>query len=118
LLLIHTDTTTTYYIYSGDQVIAEYDVAHGLTDKYVYAGDRLMAKFINTTKEFYISDIRGSVAAVLSYDGSTINSSYEYYPFGQILTATGEDRYKFIAKELDEGYNVDLYYFGARYCIE
>jgi len=114
---LRTDTTTTFYLYSGDQVIAEIDTGGTLLDKYVYVGSKLIGKFNGTDgKRHYITDIRGSVAAVLPYNGSSVTTSYDYYPFGGVLSITGsEDRRKFIAKELDDGYEVGLYYFEARY---
>lgn len=53
---------------------------------------------------------------MLSYNGSSVTTSYDFYPFGAVLSVTGsEDRYKYIAKELDDGYGMGPYYFAG--CI-
>jgi RHS repeat-associated protein len=47
---------------------------------------------------------------------TNVNTSYYCYPFGQVLSvSTSGDHHRYIGKELDDGYNIDLYYFGARY---
>jgi len=110
------DTLITYYIYSGNQVIAEYDEDGDLIYNYLYLDRMRLAKFKtgHTFKHYYVNDIRGSVAAILYTDGSTI-ASFDYYPFGDVLTQTGDSHLKYTGKELDEGYDFDLYYYGARY---
>ncbi len=116
---IYTDTTATYYIYSDFAemgVLAEFDESGSLIDNYIYAnGLNPVAKYNPTDKErYFVRDVRGSVRAVLDSAGSYA-ASYDYYPFGSVLAKSGEDRYKYTHKELDEGYGVDLYYYGARY---
>jgi len=65
-------------------------------------------------EQYYINDIRGSVAMILDTVGIAI-AELEYYPFGSVLTQTGESHLKYTGKELDPGYDFDLYYYGARY---
>jgi RHS repeat-associated protein len=60
-------------------------------------------------------DIRGSVVVVTDSTGGLL-TQYDYYPFGAQNTLTGShDRHKYTHKELDDGYDIDLYYYGARY---
>jgi len=110
------DTLVTYYIYSGNQVIAEYDEDGDLIDNYLYLGKLRLAKFKtgNTFKHYYINDIRGSVATILTSSAGTV-ASLDYYPFGDVLSQTGDSHLKYTGKELDGGYDFDLYYYGARY---
>lgn len=114
---IYTDTTATYYVYSGNQVLAEYDESGNLLDNYVYGnGLNPIAKNNPTDgKRFYMRDIRGSVVVVTDSTGSSV-TSYDYYPFGGGLTVGGShDRYRYTHKEFEDGYEVNVYYYGARY---
>jgi len=95
-------------------VIAEYDEDGQLIDNYVYLGQMRLAKFNRDRKRYYINDIRGSVAMIMDTAGTTI-AEMEYYPFGSVLSQTGESHLKYTGKELDQGYDFDLYYYGARY---
>lgn len=55
------------------------------------------------------------MVAVIDTNGIVL-TSYDYYPFGMELSSTGPgDRYKYTHQELDEGYYVNLYYYGARF---
>jgi RHS repeat-associated protein len=74
-----------------------------------------LARYNGSVKNFYVNDIRGSVVAILDTAG-TILDSYTYEPFGSILTQTGSGSdFNYTGKEFDEGYNFNLYYYGARY---
>ncbi len=104
------DTLVTYYIYSGNQVIAEYDEDGDLIHNYLYLGSLRLAKFQtgHTFKHYYVNDIRGSVAAILNEFTGGITASFDYYPFGDVLSQTGDSHLKYTGKELDEGYGFDL----------
>jgi len=65
-------------------------------------------------KHIYHNDHLGSTRAITDEDG-TIVASVDYYPFGDVLSQTGDSHLKYNGKELDEGYGFDLYYYGARY---
>ncbi|MCP4581502.1 MAG: hypothetical protein GY839_07765 [candidate division Zixibacteria bacterium] len=112
---IDSDTITTYYVYSGNQVIAEYDGDGNLIDNYVYMGKKRVARFNDSRKEYYVYDKRGSVVAILDTTGQVFSAYNDYYPFGSVLQKSGDSHLKYTGKEFDEGYGFDLYYYGARY---
>ncbi|MCP4582388.1 MAG: hypothetical protein GY839_12310 [candidate division Zixibacteria bacterium] len=112
------DTLETYYIYSGSQVVAEYDQDGELVNNYLYAGSQRLARFNGSTKQYYINDIRGSVAQIRgTSDLGTppSSSSLKYYPFGSVQAQSGSSHLKYTGKEQDDYYGFDLYYYGARY---
>jgi len=117
---ICTKTTYTYYIYSGDNIIAEYGQGDTLQNNYLYGGNGRVAIRRKGTQDnkllFPITDHLGSTRMVVDSTG-TVQAKYTYYPFGDNLSSwvsQGTD-YKFTGKELDEESNFNLYYFGARY---
>lgn len=117
---ICTGTDYTYYIYSGNMVIAEYDEEGARTNKYIYAGDDRIAIIRNTEQGdalmFLLKDHLGTTRVVVK-DNGEVGAKYQYYSFGDEYSSwisQGTD-YKFTGKELDEEIGVNLYYFGARY---
>jgi RHS repeat-associated protein len=62
----------------------------------------------------------GNIRVTIDDDTSVVGYN-DYYPFGKQMpercmnNANSEDVYKFSGKELDEEYDLDYYYFGARY---
>lgn len=102
----------TYYIYSGDVPIAEYDAGGALLAEYVYANGQRVAK-INPdgATHYYLTDHLGSTRVVY---GSTWNANYHAY--GEVAAQSGSDaenKYTFTGKEKDSG--TGLTYFGWRY---
>jgi len=113
-----TDSTSeiTYYIYYGDNIIAEYDKNGFLTAKYVYAGGERIAKEANELVYFYLKDHLGSTRVVVN-EGGLVQAKYNNYAYGDELNSTittGTD-YRYTGKELDEESGFNLYYYGARF---
>ncbi len=110
---------TTYCVYDGDQVIAEYDGSDNLLRKFIYGpGIDEPICMIDCTGEseikyFYHFDGLGSVVA-LSNTSGTIEASYSYDVFGA-ATVSGTEHgnpYRFTARRYDD--ETDLYYYRAR----
>lgn len=115
----------TYYLNDVNtenaQVLQEYSVGGTTKASYTYGqSGRVSADFhsyqeeIGTGAKYYLTDGRGSVAQVTSSTG-TILSSYEYGPFGEVLSgSTAEDSfYGYNAEEYNP--QTELVYLRARY---
>jgi RHS repeat-associated protein len=115
---IYSNNVTTYYNYSGDNILAEYDGSGALTNKYIYAGNERIAVRQNTGNKllFYLKDHLGSSRVIVDTTGK-ITAKYNYYPFGDNLNSSVSQgsEYKYTGKELDEEGGFNLYYYGARY---
>jgi RHS repeat-associated protein len=106
---------STYYIYSGNQIIAEYNNSGALDWNYVYGLGQRLAKYKNSDKWIYHNDHLGNVRAVSNTSGSTVNKA-DYYPFGEKLYSYGDiGKYAYNGKEYVDDYGFDLYYYGARF---
>jgi RHS repeat-associated protein len=114
-------------VYSGGQLVAEYDLTTGsLKKEYVYGGKGLLATVEpGTGTRYTTSDHLGSPRVVTNSSGGVV-SRHDYMPFGEELgagagartTAMGfvvNDgvRQKFTSKERDTETGLD--YFNARY---
>ena len=109
---------TTYYIYSGGHVQAEYSSSGTRLRRYSYfpGVDQPHAVDVSGTWYYYVSDGRGNVQVLLSAGGSpTVGSFYRYTPFGVI-----DSSYQWISNSLRFGgrpYDTEtrLSYLRARY---
>lgn len=114
-------------VYSGGQLIAEYDLTNGsLKKEYIYAAKGLLATVEpGTGTRYTTSDHLGSPRVVTNASGGVV-SRHDYMPFGEELGSgvggrtTGMGfivndgvRQKFTQKERDIEIGVD--YFDARY---
>lgn len=108
------DYETTYYIYSGINVV--YEENDTGTALYVYgpAGRIANQTTINneTTTYYYITDHLGSTRLITDETGIPL-TSVTFYPFGTLYDYIGSPQsYLFTGKEKDAA---GLYYFNARY---
>jgi RHS repeat-associated protein len=107
----------TYYIYSGNQLIAEYDGSGTCVKEYIYVGNRLIAEYQpqEDSYYYYMPDQINSTRMITDDSGNVVYSA-AYCPYGEPLK-TWVNAYdpdlKFSGKER-EGYS-GLDYFGARY---
>ena len=114
-------------VYSGGQLLAEYDLSTGaLKKEYVYGAKGLIATIEPSTGTRYATaDNLGSPRVVTSSSGSVV-SRHDYMPFGEEIGVTvggrtsgmgysvvDGERQKFTQKERDIETGLD--YFGARY---
>jgi len=125
-----TDKELTVYLRHGQIAVAmdievKYDSTsdYGSINRYVLSGDLLAGKItktikldnsIVTKKEWYHLDHLNSTKATTDEAGK-MSTMYEYRAFGEELKklGSGDAKYKFQGKELDEETN--LMYFNARY---
>jgi RHS repeat-associated protein len=108
------DYETTYYIYSGINVV--YEENDTGTAVYVYGPAGRIAKktTINneTATSYYIIDHLGSTRLITDETGNPL-TSVAFYPFGTLCDYTGfTQSFLFTGKEKDA---TGLYYFNARY---
>ncbi len=85
-------STKTRYVYSGWQMIAEYNGTSGtLTNRYVFGAD-LDEPLIKVTSAgvltFFHADKMGSIVGVSSATGAIVNKN-KFSPFGEITTLAG-----------------------------
>lgn len=109
------DGISTYYLYDGDQIIAEYNSSNQLTRKYVYGPDIDEPVAMITAEHiyYYAFDGLGSVT-VLSNAGGSLIETYSYDIFGAPdPTSTVGNRFMFTGREHDA--ETGLYYYRARY---
>jgi RHS repeat-associated protein len=112
------DMIDTYYIYSHDgKLLAEYDHSGNCVRDYIYSGDQLIAEYKPQTNTYYyyMSDQINTTRIITDGNGNVVYSAL-YGPYGdvqKVWTNTYDPKLKFSGKER-EGYS-DLDYFGARY---
>jgi RHS repeat-associated protein len=107
--------TQTRYVYSGDQLIAEYDNSTGnLLRRYVYAfgkDDPIMQLDASNNVTYLHADHLGSIIAQSNAAGA-IGNKYSYSPHGQSVSLTGTV-FGFTGQRFDS--ELGLYYYKARY---
>jgi RHS repeat-associated protein len=106
---------------SNTQVLSEYSASGTLKTKYTYGNERLSTSNAavsgilgNMDSAYYISDGRGSVAALLGAGGEVL-TAYSYGPFGEATSgvSTQDAAYTYNAEEYDP--QAALQYLRARY---
>ena len=117
---------TNYFVYDGNQVVADLDGSGNLLRTYVWGQgiDNLLCLTDHTTTNTYypIKDHQNSVIALADDSGSVVES-YEYDAYGntKVFNASGVEltesavgnRYGFQGREID--WDTGLYYFRARW---
>ncbi|MEY3480095.1 MAG: hypothetical protein RIQ71_870 [Verrucomicrobiota bacterium] len=78
------DGTTTYLIYDGWNLVAEYDAAGVLTTRYIHGPqvDEILAKVTTTSTTFPLPDALGSTIAVTDASGAVLERVYYSDAFG------------------------------------
>jgi RHS repeat-associated protein len=118
------NSTTTRYVYAGEQSIEEYDGSNALVASFVFGDkvDQVVMMKSGSNRYYYHQQLVGSVTQVT--DGSqSVVESYEYGPYGETTikdaggatisaTAIG-NRYGFTGRQYDE--ETGLYYYRARH---
>lgn len=130
-LSVQTDTTSDtclvqylslkFYVWSGDEVVAEYDAADTLINQFVYANGRLAVQFsylgFGAKDTFYIhQDILRTNRLITDRTGTT--AALEYHDIWGILRsfAGGEkNEYRYIGREGDDMPWEDHYYLRNRF---
>ncbi len=119
-------STTNYFVYDGNQVVADLDGSGSIIRSYVWGTgiDNLLCFTDHTTSNTYyaIKDYQNTVIALVDEIGAVVES-YEYDAYGniKILDAASAEltesafgnRYLFQGREYDS--TTGLYYFRARW---
>ncbi|WP_372845273.1 RHS repeat-associated core domain-containing protein [Pontiella sp.] len=120
------NNSTNYYVYSGNQIVADLDGSGNLLRTYVWGPgiDNLLAFTDHASGVTYyaIKDHQNSVLALVDENG-TVVESYEYTAYGEtkVFDSSGNElaasalgnRYTFQGREID--WATGLYYFRARW---
>ena len=108
-------STKTRFVYSGEQLLAEYNDATGaLLKRYVYAlgkDDPIMAIDASNNVTYLHADHLGSIIAQTNSSGVIVNK-YQYSPHGQSVSLTGTT-FGFTGQRFDS--DLGLYHYKARY---
>ena len=81
------DGTTTYYIYSGDKLVAQKTGNNTIYLEYDSTGSPFLISY-NGSHYYYILNGQGDVIALIDNTGNTV-VEYTYDPWGQITSVTG-----------------------------
>ena len=123
-----TQTSTTHYIYEGNQVVADLDESGNLLRSYTYGPgiDNILSMTVYGTSAtntyYYLKDHQNSVIALADANASIVEY-YDYNAWGYVGVKNGSgnsinesaygNRYLFQGREYD--WNTKLYYFRARW---
>jgi RHS repeat-associated protein len=94
-------STTTHYVWEGNQVLAEHNGSTGaLLINYTYSGSRMIRKTESGTTKYFLSD-KLSARVVLDTSGSVVGRQ-AHLPFGEDLNTSGTtDKHKMTSYERD-----------------
>lgn len=111
------DGTTTRYLLSGDEEIAEYDTSWNLLRRYIPGpsiDDRVAMVEPNGTKQYYHVNHQGSVLAMTDNAGATLQK-LAYDEYGNLAEDSGTTGqvFRYTGRRFDE--ETGLYYYRARY---
>ncbi len=106
---------TTYFIYDGDEVIADYDGTGALNAEYINGDtiDEVLAMERGGNTYYYHQDGLGSVTELTDATGA-LAENYTYDPYGNpsVINSTISNRYRFTGREFDE--ENGIYHYRAR----
>jgi RHS repeat-associated protein len=109
-------TTTTNYIYDGNNSAQDVDQNGSLIARYAETQniDEPLAESRSGTTSYYDADGLGSITSLSSSAGALANT-YTYDSFGKLTASTGSvtNRFQYTAREFDS--ETSLYFYRARY---
>jgi RHS repeat-associated protein len=109
-------TTTTNYLYDGDNDVEEVDASGTILARYTQGEniDEPLAESRLSTTSFYEADGLGSVTSLTNSSGA-IADSYTYDSFGKLTSSTGSvtNPFQYTGRDFDS--ETGLPYFRARY---
>lgn len=107
---------TTFYIYDGQNIIAEYDQNNKQTASYIHGPniDEPLSAEIRNTRIYYHADGLGSITTLTNHMGHKMQT-YAYDSFGNIKSTPYwiKHSYTYTGREFDP--ETGLYYYRARY---
>ena len=109
-------TTTTNYLYDGDNEIEQADSNGNLLSRFAQAEDidQPLARSASGTTSFYEQDGLGSVTSLTNSSG-TLAQSYAFDSFGKIINFSGNiaNPFRYTGRDFDS--ETGLYSYRARY---
>ena len=109
-------TTTSIYVYDGDNLIEEINSAGSAVARYTQGLgiDEPLAMLRSGVTSYYEADGLGSVTS-LSNSSGTVAASYDFDSYGNLTSSTGTltNSFRYTAREFDS--ETGLYYYRARY---
>lgn len=109
-------TTTTDYLYDGQNRVEDVDVNGNLLARYVHSKgiDEPLEEIALGTTSYYQQDGLGSVTSLSSTSGTISNNTYTYDSYGNTTTsATVVNPFRYTAREFDQ--ETGIYYYRMRY---
>src|ERR1051325_6407013 len=106
-------SATTQYVYSGINVVNEYD-GNNLSASYDYGADLLRSEFVGEGERLYFHDALGSTTSLATSTGTTV-ARYEYDAWGKLISAVqpSVNKVNYTGYRRDEETGLD--YAQARY---
>ena len=109
-------TTTTNYLYDGNNAVSDVDQNGNVLARYVATQniDEPLAELQSSTTSFYSQDGLGSVTSLTTSAGG-LGNTYTYDSFGKLTASTGSavNRFQYTGREAD--LETGLYFYRARY---
>jgi RHS repeat-associated protein len=109
-------TTTTNYLYDGNNAVADVDQNGNVLARYAMTQniDEPLAELRASTTSYYSQDGLGSVTSLTTSAGA-LGNTYTYDSFGNLTASTGSiaNRFQYTGRELDP--ETGLYFYRARY---
>jgi RHS repeat-associated protein len=109
-------TTTTNYLYDGNNLLEEVDQSGNVLARYTQDDpiDQPLATLRGGTTSYYHQDGLGSVSS-LSNSGGALANTYTYDSYGRLSASTGTftNPFQYTGREFDS--ETGLYYLRARY---
>ena len=110
------NTTTTNYVYDGDNILEEVDQSGNILARYTQGQgvDEPLAEGRSGTTSYYQQDGLGSVTSLSSSAGTLSTNTYTYDSYGNTsTTATVVNPFRYTGREFDT--ETGVYYYRARY---
>jgi RHS repeat-associated protein len=109
-------TTTTNYLYDGDNDVEELDASGAVLARYTQgaSNDEPLAESRSSTTSFYEADGLGSITSLTNGSGAIANS-YTYDSFGNLTASSGSitNPFQYTGRDFDS--ESGLRYYRARY---
>jgi len=109
-------TTTTVYLYDGNNAVADLDQNGNVLARYTATRniDEPLAELRSSVTSFYEQDGLNSVTSLTTSAGALANT-YTYDSFGKLVASTGSiaNRFQYTGREFDP--ETGIYFYRARY---